>query len=717
MNKKDLIKEVANRTDSSIHLSKIIVDCLVKNISTALKQGEKVALRDFGAFYNVEKQSKRYYDLHTGKIRNSPCKRVVKFVPYKKFKEQLAPLKVLDVHKENDGSIGDFVTAGQFVYSTPQHYQGVKRENKTHTKSIIGRKNTGQRINRGREEKTISLSFDGHFLFEHFLGESEHKEFPSLKVPKKNTPVLKPHVDKIGTTVGVMEPILLEHLINMCKGIDDIKVLENVKLPILNRNYSYKPDFCLYWEKKNLYIDIEIDEPYDIVSRKPIHYQGNGDNLRDRYFIRNGWCVIRFAEQQVKENIKGVINYVKRVLRWLTNENGIKIHKDTLATIDRWSREEAAEMSSNNVREHYLGLPNYVKPLVDDDPESIHDVSTFMKPEENILPEMAPSKNERKWRTVIDEIKHSKCEHCILTRTNGYQWIYTCHSLDIQSINSIPYIKGQSPLGIDIHFPLDEIERLVPLEELFSNDHWKCKSSTTLEDLISLKEILFNAIANGKPIWVAYDSNNSGYSTRFLSNIATDRTTNYFAPHVGLGLCIKYGMQQTLFHFNAYCSYRKEFRCFASDWRIKDLKVLNCDHVYLIDEEYANSLAKIVMYPYEFNNGNAFFENADEILRIMPRKEFESTFVQGNLANLQVMKGEIDKAIMTYQKFPFDYFISPSLTWGETCISDIHSFINLCKEHLNDSYFYEGLDANILLHNFEEVLKLLTQSSWMHDYN
>ena len=104
MNKKDLIKEVANRTDLSIHLSKIIVDCLVKNISTALKQGERVSLRDFGAFCNVEKQSKRYYDIHTGKIRNSPSKRVVKFVPYKKFKERLAPLKVLDVHKENDGS-------------------------------------------------------------------------------------------------------------------------------------------------------------------------------------------------------------------------------------------------------------------------------------------------------------------------------------------------------------------------------------------------------------------------------------------------------------------------------------------------------------------------------------------------------------------------------------------------------------------------------------
>ena len=234
MNKKDLIKEVANRTDLSIHLSKIIVDCLVKNISTALKQCERVSLRNFGAFCNVEKQSKRYYDIHTGKIRNSSSKRVVKFVPYKKFKKQLAPLRVLDVHNENDGSIGDLVTAGKFVYSTPR----VKREKKTHAKPIIGKKNTGQRINRGREEKTISLLFDGHFLFEHFLDESEHKEFPSLKVPKKNTPVLKPLVDKIGTTVGVMEPILLEHLINMSKGIDGIKVIENIKLPILNQEKS-----------------------------------------------------------------------------------------------------------------------------------------------------------------------------------------------------------------------------------------------------------------------------------------------------------------------------------------------------------------------------------------------------------------------------------------------------------------------------------------------
>lgn len=718
MDKKDLIKKVANRTDLSIRLSKVFVNCLVKNISAALKQGERVALRDFGAFCNVEKRSKHYYDIHTGKIKTSPGKKVIKFVSYKRLKEQLAPPIVLDIHKENDGSIGDFITSERYIYATSQHYQRVQRENKTYIKTKLVGKNTGQRINRGQEEETFNLSFDGHFLFEHFLGESEHKEFPSLKVPRKDTPVLTPHIDKIGTTIGVMEPIFLEHLIYVCKEIDGIKVIENVKLPILNRNYSYRPDFCLYWKKKNLYIDIEIDEPYDIVSRKPIHYQGNGDNLRDRYFIRNGWCVIRFAEQQIKENIEGVINHIKRVLRWLTDESEIKIQKDTLVPINRWSYEEATTMSSNNVREHYLGLPDYVQTPVDDVPKSIQEASTFMKPEEDILPKMtSPSPNESKWETIIDEVKQSKCEHCILTRTNGYQWVYISNSLHILSINGVRQIEGKSPLGIELRFPIDEIEKLVPLKELFSDVHWESHSSMSLKDFDALGEILFDAIANGKPIWIAYHSNTSGYGTRFLSNIAYAWNTTYvFRPHIGLGHCRKYGIR-CLSHFHAYCSYRKEFRCFAADGRIEKLKVLNCDHVYILEEEYASSFAHLVMSPYESNYGNAFFENADEILRIMPRKEFESTYVQGNLANLQVMKGEIDKAIMTYKKFPFGYFVSPSLTWGEMCISDVHLFINLCKEHLNDGHFYEGLDANILLHNFEEVLKLLTQSSWMYDYN
>ncbi len=711
MNKKELIKEIQKRTELPIRLYKIIVDYLVQNISTALEEGDKVTLKDFGVFYNTEKKSKRYYDIATGEIKTSSPKKVIKFVPSRKFKEQFLS-KILDTHIENDGSIGDHVIVGTSIYSDPQNNSKTKNINNTNTKPISGKENIGQRIVRTYEIETTNILFDGHFLFDHYLDEDEHKKFPSLKVPRKNTRIIKPQTDRIGATTGVMEPVLQKHLHNICKEIKGLKLLNNIKLPILNRNYSYRPDFCLHWEKKKLYIDIEIDEPYDIVSRKPIHYTENGDNLRDRYFIRNGWCVIRFAEQQIKDNIEGVINYIKRILRWLTDENGIKFHENTLKFLNRWSYEDAVVMSSNNTRENYLGLT--IPPKIQITSEPQNSTNKFIIPTEDILPKSNIVQKGHEWFSIVDKIKQSNCEYCIITRTNSYQWIYTCKSLKIKHLNEGYAITGQSPLGIDVHFPLDKIAEISPLKELFSDVHWERDSSTSLEDWDSLKKIIFDAIAYGKPIWMAYNSQDSGYSTRFLFNIASCRTIKYFAPHIGLGHHLKYDLS-SISHFYAYCSNRKEFRMFAADYRIEKLKILNCNRVYILDQEYANSFAELIMAPYEGQNGNAFFENADEILHIMPKNEFESTFVQGNLANLQVMKGEIKEAITTYQQKPYDFFINPSITWGETCISDINFFINLCNEHLNDSYFYEGLDANIIKHNFEEVLRLLTKSSWMQD--
>lgn len=713
MNKRDLIKKIVNSdTELSIRETKMIIDCLIENISLALKKGDRITLRDFGAFYNSERKGKRYYDISTGDFKISSNKKIIKFVPYKNFKEYLFS-RVLDTHIENDGSIGDIVELERDVFKHPS----IRKEN-INIKPLSGKENTGPRVVKKPDIEPTDLLFDGHFLFDCFLGESEHKKYPSLKVPHKDTPILMPQFDKVGTTVGVMEPILLVLLYNMCKEINGIKVLENVKLPIFNRNYSYRPDFCLYWENKKLYIDIEIDEPYDIVSRKPIHYQGNGDNLRDRYFIRNGWCVLRFSEQQIKENAEGVINYVKRILRWLTDESEIKFHEDTLDSINRWSYEDATEMSSKNIREKYLGLPNYISSdipsTIDKDSEESLNTYCFQKPDEDILPNL-PVRDECKWISIIEQLKQSNSEYCLVKRESGYQWVYTCKTLKTSCQNDLNFISGESPLGIELDFLLDDIIDIVPLKELFSDVHWESKSSMSSNDYNTLNEILFDAIAYGKPIWIAYNSSNSGYSTRFLSNIVYAwRESSYSTPHIGLGHCMKHGIQN-LSHFHAYCSNRKEFRMFAADGRIEKLRVLNCDHVYFIDGEYADSFASLVMHPYKSNNGNAFFENADEILRIMPQNEFESTFVQGNLANLQVMKGEIDKAILTYQQRPYNFFIGPSMTWGETCIADIKEFIEMCKEHLKDNYFYEGLDANIIMHRFEEVLKELTSSSWMEE--
>lgn len=708
MNKRDLIKTIAKHTGLSIIEARKFIDCFVQNISCTLKQGDKVSLRDFASFCCVEKSAKRYYDISTGEVKTSTARKVVKLVPYKKFKEQLSS-KVIDTHSENDGSIGNRISIEKKVYSVSKHTFTQKPINTVGSQPIPGKKNIGERVEHKTESETATLSFNGNFIFEHFLGESEHEKFPSLKVPRKDTPILVPQVDNIGSTVGVMEPVFGAQLRNICKEIKGIKVFKNMKLPILNRNYSYRPDFCLYWERKKLYIDIEIDEPYDIVSRKPIHYKGNGDNLRDRYFIRNGWCVIRFAEQQIAENLEGAINYVKRVLAWLTDENGIRIHKNSLADVKRWSYEEANVMSSDNIREDYLKLPHCSNPSfnVNDN----HD-SSFQKPADDILPQELNQK-EQELSLIVDKIKKSNIEYCILKTTNGYQWVYISKSLSISYKNGCYVLKGQSPFNIEMDALLEEIKEIAPLKELFSEVYLDCSSDKYRETLSDLRKILFDAIAKGKPIWIDYTSN-SGRSTRFLCNLVYSWSGNTSTPHIGLGHC-KENIDQYLGYFHGYCSKRKEFRQFAADLRIKKIRVLNCEHVYLWNNIYESSFRTLVTSPYKVYNGWNFFLNADEILHIMPENELDSDIVKVNIANLLVMKGQINKAVATYQQTPYNHLLTPSLRWGELCLFYIHNFINLFKEHLNDSTTTTDMVPKTMMKYFEKVLALLTESSWMRD--
>ncbi len=710
MNKNQLIREIARRTGLTIRLSKIVVNCLTQAITSELEQGHKISLKDFGAFYNVTRQGKTYFDFRANEMRKSVPKNVVKFTPYKGFKKLLCP-NIIELRSDNDGSLENSIVLRQNVFTCQQP---TKRKTSTvNSTPEIGKQNIGKRQRRKQDLSSSNLVFEGNFLYDKFQGESDHNTFPSLKVPHKGTPILVPQKDKTGATMGVMELVLQKILREICKELKEVCILENVKLPILNRNYSYRPDICLYWEKKNVYIDIEIDEPYDIVSRKPIHYMGNGDNLRDRYFIRNGWCVIRFTEQQVHDNLDGVANYIKRVLSWLVDDINIKFEKDSLDSSDRWSYEQAENMASDNIREHYLGLPNYTptersSQQVEDNTSDLVS-SIFTKPNEDILPQ----RQESKWVSVVDEIKKSSTEYCKVIKTDGYQWIYNNKQLKIVSKNGIRSISGKSPFEVDFEIPLYEISGIVPMDNLFSNVQWEYRDGMQLEDLDEMRDMLFNAIAKGSPIWIAYTSNNSGYGTRFLSNLVCDWMGSYYStPHIGLGYCKKYGMS-SLSHFHGYCSNRKEFRMFATDYRLERLKVLNCNNVYLFPEVYTRSFAQLIMAPYNDDNGLTFFENADEILEIMPQNELDSLLTQGNLANLQVMKGDVDKAIELYKQNPYNLFITPNSTWGETCIADIKFFINLFNEHLDDTHDYYNFNAKSQLANFEEVLKQLNESSWM----
>ena len=117
MNKKQLIRKIAKQTGLSICLSKIVVDSLIQTIISELEQGHKISLKDFGAFCNVTRQGKSYFDIHTKEIKKSASKNVVKFIPYKGFKK--CP-NIIELHPNNDGSLGDSIALEPHVFTYPQ---------------------------------------------------------------------------------------------------------------------------------------------------------------------------------------------------------------------------------------------------------------------------------------------------------------------------------------------------------------------------------------------------------------------------------------------------------------------------------------------------------------------------------------------------------------------------------------------------------------------
>jgi len=106
---------------------------------------------------------------------------------------------------------------------------------------------------------------------------------------------------------------------NVLKGKTEIYFLENYLLPEFKNKIqintsvgginSYCPDFV--YNDGELYIDIEIDEPYDYVNKKPIHYVGSNDESRNCFFSENNWFVLRFAEKQIQDSPNDCIDFIK----------------------------------------------------------------------------------------------------------------------------------------------------------------------------------------------------------------------------------------------------------------------------------------------------------------------------------------------------------------------------------------------------------------------
>ena len=110
---------------------------------------------------------------------------------------------------------------------------------------------------------------------------------------------------------GYKEADFINHLksSDLNVGIDD-----NCHLMVPGRRSPYEPDIVLFDKSLGLFVDVEIDEPYDGYLRIETHNIESSDDIRNGFFCESGWVVVRFTEHQVHINPDGCVKFIKSVL-------------------------------------------------------------------------------------------------------------------------------------------------------------------------------------------------------------------------------------------------------------------------------------------------------------------------------------------------------------------------------------------------------------------
>ncbi len=230
-----------------------------------------------------------------------------------------------------------------------------KRQEQTRTQQEFTKQIIKSEPNKEQtDDLKILFSPDNHFA------QDENYLYPVVKMPKHNCSLKLPRLGR-SNQKGYKE----NDFFNEIKlQIHNIEPTDNVHMVIPNYSKPYEPDIVLFDKKLNLYIDVEIDEPYDGFYRYPTHnYRAEDDfkqdNIRDLFFTESGWIVIRFTEKQVHQQPNECIDYIKNVINSIYNNEFSKTPKCDLE--NQWNENQCTQWQLNNYRENYLEIHSFYK--------------------------------------------------------------------------------------------------------------------------------------------------------------------------------------------------------------------------------------------------------------------------------------------------------------------------------------------------------------------
>jgi len=213
--------------------------------------------------------------------------------------------------------------------------------------------------------------------------------YPAVMMPQPKSIIKFPRKGRTGRR-GFTEPEfekLLDHYFN-----DQNKIQLNIDKLLVVSDYTrpYEPDFTLQDEKENLnlFIDIEIDEPYDGYTRAPTHFKGQ-DNYRNQFFSNRGWIVIRFSEKQIIDHPKGCCKFISDVIQSINYKFTIPQELQKVNNIQNepfWSKNQAEKWADERYRESYLKNVEFQSNIYNNDYLGLIETENEKHAEDNVTP-------------------------------------------------------------------------------------------------------------------------------------------------------------------------------------------------------------------------------------------------------------------------------------------------------------------------------------------
>jgi len=113
---------------------------------------------------------------------------------------------------------------------------------------------------------------------------------------------------------------------------------------------NFQSEINLIFNNK-IWINIEVDEPYNRDTRQETHFIGSNDEKRDSIFTDNNWFVLRFSESQVSYALSECVAIVQELVQFTQNGNTQQLVNLTqlskgIETLC-WTKEEARMMAMN----------------------------------------------------------------------------------------------------------------------------------------------------------------------------------------------------------------------------------------------------------------------------------------------------------------------------------------------------------------------------------